>query len=245
MGTCPHSTAPQRQGKKWQFWAPTARALPGCLGKLGSLEWQLQDTQPVRRLPLWTPLPLLLGLEKTQREAEETLSPKPNSSRSLLSKRLLRLPGFHSLPPRPPGTTGSFLHPTARSCPHMSRFCLSIPKCRSLLKGPPATSTCLSRGSPRWEPERAPHAPLTPPLQSLKRSSLCPATPAPAPAPPGGPLCSVTQAAFSERPRPENYALLRLPRTSPPSCAHCEPTDHKPSATSTPHPSRLLAALGL
>lgn len=124
MGTCPHSTAPQRQGKKWQFWAPTARALPGCLGKLGSLEWQLQDTQPVRRLPLWTPLPLLLGLEKTQREAEETLSPKPNSSRSLLSKRLLRLPGFHNLPPRPPGTTGSFLHPTA---PFLSPYVSLLP----------------------------------------------------------------------------------------------------------------------
>lgn len=105
----------------------------------------------------------------------------------------------------------------------MSRFCLSIPKCRSLLKGPPATSTCLSRGSPRWEPVRAPHAPLTPPLQSLKRSSLCPATPAPAPAPPGGPLCSVTQAAFSERPRPESYALLRPP----------EPR-HRPAFTANP-----------
>lgn len=36
-----------------------------------------------------TPPPRLLRLEKTQRKAEETLSPKPNSSRSLLGKLLL------------------------------------------------------------------------------------------------------------------------------------------------------------
>lgn len=170
----------------------TAWALPGCLGKLSSLGWQLRETEPVRRLRVRTPPPLLLRLEKTQREAKETLSPKPNSSGSLLGKLLLRLPGSHSLPLHVPPhpnlePQGHFwlFYPTT---PFLSLYVSLLPFHPEMQKPPQRPSghqhtplvAALITGKPRVCPTPR-SAPLLP---SLKCSPLCPATPVPTPAPP-------------------------------------------------------------
>lgn len=140
---------PQERARRSGGSGPHGLGFARLLGKHAPFEWQQQhqETQPVAWPRLLTapcsglfgfylPDPFLLEAAQPQLEdpeqSQETLSPKPNSSRSLPGKLLHRLSYFCPLPHTThpnlePQGHNWLSHPTGRSCPQMLHICPSTP----------------------------------------------------------------------------------------------------------------------